>query len=153
MLPESLQTLVLLTSGGFVSGSWFWISTLMPANTASSYIARDTEKFGIGQYETFTHSQSGVVSTVLRPIFSCALNHSQSGVVSTVFPYQFGFPSQYTLQKVCSLVDTQAFMQLFVDWINDVVASISAKQMGPFPEKNSHVIALDSCSSTPSGNK
>ena len=56
MLPESLQTLVLLTSGGFVSGSWFWISTLMPANTASSYIARDTEKFGIGQYETFTHS-------------------------------------------------------------------------------------------------
>tara|TARA_B100000965_G_C19538706_1_gene734595 strand:+ start:275 stop:1024 length:750 start_codon:yes stop_codon:yes gene_type:complete len=59
------------------------------------------------------------------------------------FPYQFGFPSQYTLQKVCSLVDAQAFMQLFVDWMNDVVASISTKQMGPFLEKNDHVIALD----------
>ena len=59
------------------------------------------------------------------------------------FPYQFGFPSQYTLQKVCSLVDPKAFMQLFVDWMNDVIASITFRQMGPFPETNDHVVAID----------
>ena len=59
------------------------------------------------------------------------------------FPYQFGFPSQYTLQKVCSLIDSKAFIQIFVDWMNDVITSITFKQMGPFPEENDHVVAID----------
>ena len=59
------------------------------------------------------------------------------------FPYQFGFPSYHTLQKVCSLIDSEAFMQMFVDWMSDLVSDIYAHQMGPHPENNDNVIAID----------
>ncbi len=59
------------------------------------------------------------------------------------FPYRFGFPTHYTLQKVCSLIDSKAFMQLFVDWMSDLISDINTRRMGPFPEKNDNVIAID----------
>ncbi len=59
------------------------------------------------------------------------------------FPYQFGFPSYHTLQKVFSLIDSKAFMQLFVDWMSDLISSINTHRMGPQPEKNDNVIAID----------
>ena len=59
------------------------------------------------------------------------------------FPYQFGFPSRHTIYRVCSLVDSEIFMQLFVDWMSDVISAINARKMGPHPEKNNHVVAID----------
>jgi predicted transposase YbfD/YdcC len=41
------------------------------------------------------------------------------------FPYQWGTPSLYIIEKVCMLVDPKAFMQIFVDWMGDVVAQIN----------------------------
>ncbi|MGO0307244.1 ISAs1 family transposase [Endozoicomonas acroporae] len=59
------------------------------------------------------------------------------------FPYQFGFPSHYTIATVCKLLDPEAFTQLFVDWVSDTLSVINARKMGPHPEKNDNVIAID----------
>lgn len=59
------------------------------------------------------------------------------------FPYQYGFPTHHTIETVCMLVDSKAFTQLFVDWVSDTVSEINTRKMGPFPEKNDNVIAVD----------
>lgn len=59
------------------------------------------------------------------------------------FPYRWGFPSQYTIAKVCMMIDSEAFTQLFVDWVSDTVSDINSRKMGSHPEKNDHVIPID----------
>ncbi|MFK0571039.1 ISAs1 family transposase [Endozoicomonas sp.] len=59
------------------------------------------------------------------------------------FPYKFGFPTSHTIRTVCSLIDPESFTQLFVDWVSDTVSEINARKMGPHPEKNDNVIAID----------
>ena len=44
------------------------------------------------------------------------------------FPYRWGAPSLHTIEKVCMMVDPKAFMQLFVDWMRDVVAQINDQE-------------------------
>ena len=59
------------------------------------------------------------------------------------YPYRWGFPSHHTIATICSLIDPDAFRQLFLDWMEDVIAEINAHKMGPFPEGHQPVIALD----------
>ncbi|WP_422491691.1 ISAs1 family transposase [Endozoicomonas sp. ALE010] len=59
------------------------------------------------------------------------------------FPYKYGFPSHHTIEKVCMMVDSVAFMQLFIDWMCDTVTAINARKVGPPPEKNDNVVAID----------
>ncbi|MGO0307641.1 transposase family protein [Endozoicomonas acroporae] len=56
------------------------------------------------------------------------------------FPYQFAFPSHYTIATVCKLLDPEAFTQLFVDWVSDTLSVINARKIGPHPEKNDNVL-------------
>ena len=44
------------------------------------------------------------------------------------FPYRWGIPSHYTIEKVCMMIDPKAFMQLFVDWMCDAVEQINAQK-------------------------
>ena len=44
------------------------------------------------------------------------------------FPYRWGMPSYYTIEKVCMMIDPKAFMQLFVDWMSDAVEQINAQK-------------------------
>ena len=44
------------------------------------------------------------------------------------FPYRWGTPSQYTIEKVCMMIDSKAFMQLFVEWMRDVIAKINDQE-------------------------
>lgn len=59
------------------------------------------------------------------------------------YPYRWGFPSHHTIATVCMLIDPDAFRQIFHDWMEDIIAEINANKMGPFPEVNQHVVALD----------
>ena len=59
------------------------------------------------------------------------------------FPYKYGFPTHHTIATVCMLIDPEAFTQLFVDWVSDTVSEINVRKMGPHPEKNDNVIAID----------
>nr|WP_245673274.1 ISAs1 family transposase [Endozoicomonas ascidiicola] len=59
------------------------------------------------------------------------------------FPYTYGFPSHDTIATVFKLIDPEAFSQLFVEWVRDTVAEMNALKMGPHPEKNDNVIAID----------
>ena len=49
----------------------------------------------------------------------------------------------YTIATVCKLIDPKAFTQLFIDWVSDTVVDINTRKMGPHPEKNDNVIAID----------
>ena len=63
------------------------------------------------------------------------------------FPYRWGMPSHHTIEKVCMMINSKAFMQLFIDWMQDVVARID-DQANDEPDNNNKqdiddVIAID----------
>ena len=58
------------------------------------------------------------------------------------FPYRWRMPSHHTIEKVCMMIDPKVFMQLFVDWMHDVVEQINA-QKGDDEKITDDVIALD----------
>ena len=58
------------------------------------------------------------------------------------FPYRWGTPSHHTIEKVCMMIDPKAFMQLFVDWMRDVVEQINA-QKDDDEKITDDIIALD----------
>ena len=58
------------------------------------------------------------------------------------FPYRWGMPSHHTIEKVCMMIDSKAFMKLFIDWMRDIVTGINDQENGN--EKNiDDVIAID----------
>ena len=59
------------------------------------------------------------------------------------FSYKFGFPTHHTISTICKLLDPEVFTQLFVDWVYDTISDINTSKMGPNPEKNDNVIAID----------
>ena len=56
------------------------------------------------------------------------LNDSPSALHITYSLHRWGARSLHTMEKVCMMVDPKAFMQLFVDWMRDVVAQINNQE-------------------------
>jgi len=57
-------------------------------------------------------------------------------------PYRWGMPSHHTLEAVCMMIDSKAFMQLFVDWMSDVVEQVNA-QKDDSDKVTDDIIAVD----------
>ena len=55
------------------------------------------------------------------------------------FPYRWGTPSLHTIEKVCMMIDPKAFMQLFVDWMRDVVAQINHQEADTKVNKEANI--------------
>ena len=59
------------------------------------------------------------------------------------FPYRWGIPSHYTIESVCMMIDPKDFMNLFVEWMGDVINEHNRKEGKTGQNIDDDVIAID----------
>ena len=58
------------------------------------------------------------------------------------FPYQWGMPSHHTIASVCMMIEPKEFINLFVEWMSDVVTSLNHKE-DKTRQNEDDIIAID----------